>query len=86
MERSEIADYCESDIANTYRVWLRHELFQDRLTNSAFEASEKNLDESIGARSKIACKIADHPISLSHDAAQKPIILVYGRRCAKIPS
>ena len=32
---------------------------------------------------KIACKIADHPISLSHDAAQKPIILVYGRRCAK---
>ena len=23
----EIADYCESDIVNTYRVWLRYELF-----------------------------------------------------------
>ena len=52
MERSEIADCCESDVANTYRVWLRHELFQGRLTNSAFEASEKNSNEFIGARSK----------------------------------
>ena len=24
----EIADYCETDIVNTYRVWLRYELFQ----------------------------------------------------------
>ena len=24
----EIADYCESDVVNTYRVWLRHELFR----------------------------------------------------------
>jgi hypothetical protein len=24
----EIAEYCESDVVNTYRVWLRHELFQ----------------------------------------------------------
>src|SRR3974390_2807333 len=23
----EIADYCESDVVNTYRVWLRHELY-----------------------------------------------------------
>ena len=23
----EIADYCETDVVNTYRVWLRHELF-----------------------------------------------------------
>ena len=36
---------------NTYRVWLRHELFQGKLTNSAFEASEKNLDDFIMARS-----------------------------------
>ena len=49
----EIADYCESDVVNTYRVWLRHELFQGKLTNSAFEASEKNLDEFIKARSNV---------------------------------
>jgi predicted PolB exonuclease-like 3'-5' exonuclease len=23
----EIADYCESDVVNTYQLWLRHELF-----------------------------------------------------------
>ena len=48
----EIADYCESDVVNTYRVWLRHELFQGRLTNSAFEASEANLDTFLDVRSK----------------------------------
>ncbi len=26
----EIADYCETDVINTYRVWLRYELFRGR--------------------------------------------------------
>ena len=26
----EIAEYCESDVVNTYRVWLRYELFRGR--------------------------------------------------------
>jgi len=47
----EIAEYCESDVVNTYRVWLRHELFQGELSDSAFEASEANLEEFIKARS-----------------------------------
>ena len=47
----EIADYCESDVVNTYRVWLRHELFRGKLTNEAFQASEANLAEFIKARS-----------------------------------
>jgi predicted PolB exonuclease-like 3'-5' exonuclease len=46
----EIAEYCESDVVNTYRVWLRHELFRGKLTNEAFEASEANLAEFIKAR------------------------------------
>ena len=46
----EIADYCESDVVNTYRIWLRHELFRGNLTNAAFEASEDNLAEFIRAR------------------------------------
>ena len=25
-----IADYCETDVVNTYRVWLRYELFRGR--------------------------------------------------------
>ena len=28
----EIADYCESDVLNTFRVWLRYELFQGGLS------------------------------------------------------
>ena len=50
----EIADYCESDVVNTYRVWLRHELFQGKLTDAAFQASEADLDHFVQARRKIA--------------------------------
>jgi 3'-5' exonuclease len=39
----EIADYCESDVVNTYQVWLRYELFRGTLSQNAFEASERNL-------------------------------------------
>jgi 3'-5' exonuclease len=46
----EIADYCESDVVNTYRVWLRHELFRGKLTDAAFKASEESLIEFINAR------------------------------------
>lgn len=43
----EIADYCETDVVNTYRIWLRYELFRGRLTDAAFQASETNLVEFI---------------------------------------
>ena len=38
----EIADYCLSDVINTYRLWLRHELFRGRLDYRQFEASERD--------------------------------------------
>ena len=47
----EIADYCESDVVNTYRVWLRYELFRGKLSDIAFQVSEANLSEFIKARS-----------------------------------
>jgi predicted PolB exonuclease-like 3'-5' exonuclease len=43
----EIADYCETDVVNTYRVWLRYELFRGRLDDARFKASELNLIEFI---------------------------------------
>jgi 3'-5' exonuclease len=53
---SEIAAYCESDVMNTYRVWLRYELFCGRLTDAGFEVSERNLEEFIRARNKpVSC-------------------------------
>lgn len=39
----EIADYCKSDVINTYRLWLRHELFRGRLDQNQFEHSEENV-------------------------------------------
>jgi predicted PolB exonuclease-like 3'-5' exonuclease len=46
----EIAEYCESDVLNTYRVWLRYELFRGRLSDAEFQASEANLIDFVKAR------------------------------------
>ena len=39
----EIADYCQSDVINTYRLWLRYELFRGNLDRVTFKASEERL-------------------------------------------
>jgi predicted PolB exonuclease-like 3'-5' exonuclease len=46
----EIADYCKSDVLNTYRLWLRYELFRGGLPQISFERSEQNLVEFLKAR------------------------------------
>jgi predicted PolB exonuclease-like 3'-5' exonuclease len=46
----EIAEYCESDVVNTYRVWLRHELFRGRPSAQEFEVSEASVTDFIKAR------------------------------------
>jgi 3'-5' exonuclease len=43
----EVADYCETDVVNTYRVWLRHELFRGKLTPIQLQLSEQKLGEFI---------------------------------------
>jgi predicted PolB exonuclease-like 3'-5' exonuclease len=66
----EIADYCESDVVNTYRVWLRYELFRGRLWEVSFRASEANLQEFIRTRGNAKPHLAE---LISPDAeAQKP--------------
>jgi hypothetical protein len=55
----EIADYCETDVVNTYRVWLRYELFRGRLTDAEFQASEGNLVEFIKAHGNTKSHLAD---------------------------
>jgi 3'-5' exonuclease len=47
----EIVEYCETDVINTYRVWLRYELFCGTLSRNAFEASQWNLADFMNARS-----------------------------------
>jgi predicted PolB exonuclease-like 3'-5' exonuclease len=48
---AEVAAYCETDVVNTYRVWLRYELFRGRLTENGLRASEANLSEYIRSHS-----------------------------------
>ncbi len=55
----EIADYCETDVVNTYRVWLRYELFRGRLGESEHRASEANLVEFVKARGDTKSHLAD---------------------------
>ena len=43
----EIAEYCETV---TYQVWLRYELFRGTLSQTAFEASQRNLRDFINRR------------------------------------
>ena len=46
----EVSEYCETDVVNTYRVWLRYELFRGKLTEAVFRASEDSLIEFITSR------------------------------------
>jgi predicted PolB exonuclease-like 3'-5' exonuclease len=45
----EIADYCKSDVINTYRLWLRHELFRGRMDHAQFEYSERDVTCVVGS-------------------------------------
>jgi predicted PolB exonuclease-like 3'-5' exonuclease len=55
----EIADYCETDVVNTYRAWLRYELFRGRLTDAEFRANGGNLVEFIKAHGNTKAHLAD---------------------------
>jgi len=46
----DISDYCETDVVNTYRLWLRYDLFRGRLTPAQFAGSEADLDMHIRER------------------------------------
>lgn len=54
----EIADYCESDVVNTYRVWLRHELFRGKLSPIQAQFCEQKLAEFIKVRRDVKPHLA----------------------------
>jgi predicted PolB exonuclease-like 3'-5' exonuclease len=70
----DVASYCEADVVNTYRVWLRYEPFRGVLSRSEFDASEDNLlgylSERLAVKPHLAHLIGSQalpPISLSTD-------------------
>lgn len=58
---AEVAAYCETDVVNTYRVWLRYELFRGRLSEAGLRASEDNLVTYIGAHREAKPHLICHP-------------------------
>jgi predicted PolB exonuclease-like 3'-5' exonuclease len=46
----EVADYCETDVVSTYRLWLRHELFRGSIDQAALIASDRQLNDFIQRR------------------------------------
>jgi predicted PolB exonuclease-like 3'-5' exonuclease len=46
----QVADYCETDVVNTYRIWLRYEHFRGAITSLGFAESEADLRLFLEAR------------------------------------
>lgn len=46
----EVGRYCESDVLNTFRMWLLHELFRGAITPGRLDWSELQLSEFVTAR------------------------------------
>jgi hypothetical protein len=47
----DVARYCESDVVNTYRVWLVYELFRGSITAEQLAWCEKQMRNFIASRS-----------------------------------
>jgi predicted PolB exonuclease-like 3'-5' exonuclease len=62
----EIAEYCESDVVNTYRVWLRYELFRGRLTEATHQTSELSLIEFVQRRAGVKPHLSDLVAGAEH--------------------
>jgi predicted PolB exonuclease-like 3'-5' exonuclease len=46
----EVACYCETDVLNTYRVWLIHELFRGSITINELDSSESQIRAFVATR------------------------------------
>ena len=46
----EVARYCESDVLNTYRVWLVYELFRGLITVNELDWSEAQIRDFVANR------------------------------------
>jgi 3'-5' exonuclease len=46
----EVARYCESDVLNTYRIWLVYELFRGAITTKELDWSEAQVREFVATR------------------------------------
>jgi len=57
---SEVKTAEDRNVVNTYRVWLRYELFRGKLTEKELEASEANLSDYIKAHSNTKTHLMEY--------------------------
>lgn len=55
----EISSYCASDVANTYRIWLRYELFRGSISRAQFQFSDANASAYLASHSQGQQKALD---------------------------
>jgi predicted PolB exonuclease-like 3'-5' exonuclease len=74
----EVARYCETDVLNTYRVWLVYELFRGSITNKELDWSEGQVRDFVLNRKSAnphlceAVGIREAAAAQNHSAASEP--------------
>jgi len=67
----EVALYCESDVLNTYRVWLIYELFRGSITAKELSWSEGQIRDFVTSR-KTANPHLREAVGIANDADELP--------------
>jgi 3'-5' exonuclease len=76
----EVARYCESDVLNTYRVWLVYELFRGSITRQELDWSEGQTRDFVASHKSTnphLCKSVG--AGLAQDLAREGLIVDSGR-------
>jgi predicted PolB exonuclease-like 3'-5' exonuclease len=55
----EVAAYCETDLINTYRIWLLYEVFRGVLSSDGLDNSEQQLREYVTSHADSKPHLAD---------------------------
>ena len=74
-EIEEVARYCESDVLNTYRVWLVYELFRGSITAVEHDWSEAQARNFVASR-----KSANPHLSNGHSGGHPAFVLTPSER------
>jgi hypothetical protein len=68
----EVALYCESDVLNTYRVWLVYELFRGAITAKELDWSERQVKDFVASRKVTNPHLCAAVGIRTHDAQMAP--------------
>ena len=79
----EIADHCVTDAIDTYRLWLRHELFKGELDEDAFELPELAFSYE-GNESAKQLSIYRHDLSKGRSETSEPTKLSFAEWRSKM--